>query len=147
MGSSLFPIQCNFRTQFQGLSEWVKLGLITQAMRHRALKWAEFVFLIIYLRFDLWSYVDWLVRHQYIITAKERMCFACLTWLYGLFVRTFISRINAYAGCSRPTLNFIERFDLGCSIPSLRSHFTSCQLGASIVCIQIMLNFLAWMWT
>ena len=29
----------------------------------------------------------------------EWVCFASLTWLYGLFVRTFISRTNAYAGC------------------------------------------------
>ena len=41
------------------------------------------------------------------------VCFACLTWLYGLFVRTFIPLTNAYAGCGRPTLNFIERFRLG----------------------------------
>ena len=38
-------------------------------------------------------------------------------WLYGLFVRTLTSRTDAYAGCGRPTLNFIERFELG----SLRS--------------------------
>ena len=29
----------------------------------------------------------------------EWVCFASLTWLYGLFVRTFISCTNAYAGC------------------------------------------------
>ena len=72
---------------------------------------------------------------------------ACLTWLYELLVRTLISRTNAYAGCGRPTLNFIEHFDMGLSVPTLRSHFTVCQSGASIVCIQIMLNCLAWMWT
>ena len=43
----------------------------------------------------------------------SEVCFACLTWLYGLFVRTLISLTNAYAGCGRPTLNFIERFWLG----------------------------------
>ena len=41
-------------------------------------------------------------------------CFACLTLLYGLFVRTLIPLTNyAYAGCGRPKLNFIERFRLG----------------------------------
>ena len=40
------------------------------------------------------------------------ICFACLTWLYGLFVRTLISLTNAYTDYSRPTLNFIERFRL-----------------------------------
>ena len=43
----------------------------------------------------------------------REVCFACLTWLYGLFVRTLIPVTNAYAGCGRPTLNFIERFWLG----------------------------------
>ena len=39
--------------------------------------------------------------------------FACLTWLYGLFVPTLIPLTNAYADCGRPALNFIERFRLG----------------------------------
>ena len=39
--------------------------------------------------------------------------FAYLTWLDGLFVRTFISLTNAYAGCGRFILNFIEVFWLG----------------------------------
>ena len=43
----------------------------------------------------------------------SEVCFACLAWLYGLFVRTLISFTNAYAGCGRPTLNFIEHFWLG----------------------------------
>ena len=34
-----------------------------------------------------------------------------------LFVRTLISRTNAFAGCSRPTLNAVERFVLGRSVP------------------------------
>ena len=34
-------------------------------------------------------------------------------WLYGPFVRTLISRTDAYAGSGGPTLNFIERFELG----------------------------------
>ena len=41
------------------------------------------------------------------------VCFACLAWLYGLFAGTAISLTNAYAGCGRPALNFIERIDLG----------------------------------
>ena len=39
--------------------------------------------------------------------------FACLTWLYGLFVRTLISRTNACAGCCRPTLKKFWAFCLG----------------------------------
>ena len=35
------------------------------------------------------------------------------SWLYELFVRTLMSHTDAYAGCSRPTLNVIERFELG----------------------------------
>ena len=71
-------------------------------------------------------YTDWLARrHSRSLLADEVQlgkwheernvgeCFACLTWLSGLFVKTFISRTNAYAGCGRPTLNFIERFWLG----------------------------------
>ena len=41
------------------------------------------------------------------------VCFACLAGLYQLFVGTPISLTNAYAGCGRPALNFIERIDLG----------------------------------
>ena len=41
------------------------------------------------------------------------VCFACLAWLYQLFVGTLISLTNVYAGCGRPKLNFIERIDLG----------------------------------
>ena len=71
------------------------------------------------------------------------VCSSCLTWLYELFVRTLISPTNAYAGCGRPTTNFIECFVLGRSLPfRQRSHFiTSCQSGASIiVCIQIYMS-------
>ena len=50
----------------------------------------------------------------------SEVCFACLTCLYGLFVRTLISRTIAYAGCGRPTQNFLESFDLGRSVPTLR---------------------------
>ena len=45
--------------------------------------------------------------------STTEVCLACLTWLYGLFVRTLIPLTNAYTDCGRPTLNFIERFRLG----------------------------------
>ena len=35
-----------------------------------------------------------------------------LTWLYGLFVRTLMLLTNAYTGCGRHILNFIELFRL-----------------------------------
>ena len=63
--------------------------------------------------------------HQCHLAKNEMMtsgvCFACLTWLCGLFVRTLIWRTSAYAGSGRPTLNFIERLDLGRSIPTAKS--------------------------
>ena len=46
--------------------------------------------------------------------------FLCLTWLYGLFVRTLISLTNANAGCGRPTLNFTERFAMVHSVPTAK---------------------------
>ena len=70
--------------------------LFTRAVRHRVLKWADDMVQV--AKNEMWA---------------SEVCFACLTWLYGLFVRTLISRTNAYAGCDRPTLNFIERFRLG----------------------------------
>ena len=62
-------------------------------------------------------------------------CFACLTWLYGLFVRTLISLTNAFAGCGRPTLKFIERFWLG----SVRSAFklNSKQINYDMDCMTM----------
>ena len=51
----------------------------------------------------------------------------CFPWLYGLFVRTLISRANAYASCGRPTLNVIERFELG----PLRSNTAMPVVGSS----------------
>ena len=50
---------------------------------------------------------------------KMRMrdvCFVCLVQLHELLVGTLISLMNTYAGCSTPTLNFIEHFDFGRSI-------------------------------
>ena len=44
------------------------------------------------------------------------VCFACLDWLHELLVGTLISLMNTYAGCSTPTLNFIEHFDFGLSV-------------------------------
>ena len=43
----------------------------------------------------------------------SEVCFACLTWFYGLLVRTLMLLTKAYAGCGRPTLNLIERVWLG----------------------------------
>ena len=50
----------------------------------------------------------------------ERWFFACLAWFYELFVGMLILLTNAYAGCGRPTLNFIERIDLGRSVPTAK---------------------------
>ena len=102
-----------------------------------------FVFRIIF-GVDIRSYADcWRVANMSSMSSGEEqneileseVCFSCLTWPYRPFVRTFISLTNAYAGCSRPTLNFIERFWLG-SVSWQRSHYTSCQLcaGSSTVC-------------
>ena len=44
------------------------------------------------------------------------VCFVCLVRLHELLVGTLISLMNTYAGCSTPTLNFIEHFDFGRSI-------------------------------
>ena len=52
-------------------------------------------------------------------------CFAYLTWLYGLFVRTLMLLTNAYTSCGRPTLNFIECFWSG-SIPSASKLNSEC---------------------
>ena len=100
-----------------------EICLITRAIRHRVLKWA-LVWLSYYFRrgrLPVFMVITFFARGQSTIgqmTAKNEMwasevCFTCLTWLYRLFVRTLISRTNAYAGCGRPTLNFIERFWLG----------------------------------
>ena len=48
-----------------------------------------------------------------VMRISEELKFAGLAWLYGLFVGTLMSRTDVYAGCSRTTLNFIERFELG----------------------------------
>ena len=64
----------------------------------------------------LWAKNSW--ADDMVQVAKNKMwvsevCFACLTWLYRLFVRMLISLTNTYTGCGRPTLNFIECFWLG----------------------------------
>ena len=85
-------------------------------------------------------YADWLAANNHVLcswvkyswaddmvqVAKNEMwarvkcaLLARLT-LYGLFIRTLISLTNAYAGCRRPTLNFIERFDLDRSVPTAK---------------------------
>ena len=63
------------------------------------------------------------------------MCFACLARLYELFVGTLISLMNAYARRGRPTLNLIERFDLGRSVPTVKPlHFVS--VGRNVQYLQ-----------
>ena len=51
------------------------------------------------------------------------VCFACLAWLYELLVGTLISLMNTYAGCGRPTLNFIEDFGFGRSVQDSEAGF------------------------
>ena len=51
-----------------------------------------------------WAKYSW--ADDMVQVAKSEMwasevCFACLTWLYGLFVRMLMSLINTYAGCGR----------------------------------------------
>ena len=67
----------------------------------------------------------------------SEVCFACLTWLYGLFVRKLISLKNAQDGCGRPTLNFIEFFWLGSvhSASKLNSQFT--QMNYEMSCVTM----------
>ena len=48
------------------------------------------------------------------------LCFPGLAWLYQLFVGTLISVTNTYTGCDRPTINFIEHFDLSRSVPTAK---------------------------
>ena len=65
------------------------------------------------------------------------VCFACLARLYELFVGTLISLTNAYAGCGRPTLNYIERFDLGRSVPTAKPlHLMSVGRNVNTVCTE-----------
>ena len=63
----------------------------------------------------LCSWVKYSWADDTVQVAKNEMweSFARLTWFYGLFVRTLMLLAKAYAGCSRPTLNFIERVWLG----------------------------------
>ena len=87
-----------------------------------------------------WAKSSW--ADDMVHVAKNEMwasevCFACLTWLYGLFVRTLISRTNAYAVCGRHTLNFIERFWLG-SVRSASKLNSKCtQMNYEMNCITM----------
>ena len=69
----------------------------------------------------------------------SEVCFACLTWLYELFVRMFISLTNAYmyTSCGRPTLNFIRHFWFGsvCSASKLNSKCP--QMNCEMNCITM----------
>ena len=65
------------------------------------------------------------------------MCFACLARLYEMFVGTLISLTNAYAGSGRFTLNYIERFDLGRSVPTAKPlHLMSVGRNVNTVCTE-----------
>ena len=127
--------------------------IFSRTARQRVLKWA-WLFFVLSLGSNTGLYADWLARRQYVINVIWRRtkcwrvnCVLCLTnlALWTVFVSTLISRTNAYAGCGRPTLNFIEGV-LNWGAPFRQwSHFTSCQSGAPYV--QIMSTSLAWMWT
>ena len=77
---------------------------------------------------DFRSYADWLACRQYVNNViwrrtkcgPDKWALLCSTWLCGLFVKTLISRTNAYGSCSRPTLNFIECFVLRRSAPTAK---------------------------
>ena len=103
----------------------------SRAVRHRVLKWARFVFCIFIIFLGggrLLVLIGGCAANMSSLVTNEEVCFVCLTWLYGPFVRTLVSCTNAHAGCGRPTLNFIERFVLGRSLPFRQwSHFTLCQ--------------------
>ena len=89
--------------------------------------------------------IGWCATNMSSLVKNEEVCFACLTWLYGLSVKTLISRTNyAHSGCGRLTLNFIECFVLGRSLPfRQRSHFTSCQSGTNrIICMNVNLKMI-----
>ena len=66
-----------------------------------------------------WSRVNYSGQLKNKMSTSD-VCFACQAWLYELFVGKLISLTNAYAGCGRPTLNFIERIDLGRSVPTAK---------------------------
>ena len=86
-----------------------------------------------------WAKYSW--ADDMVQVAKNEMWvsevyFACLTWLYGLFVRTLISLTNAYAGCSRSTLKRIECFWLGFVVPSASQLNAKCtQMNYEMNCI------------
>ena len=96
--------------------------VITQVGRHWVIKWARFfLFLLLILHFGCWLVCGLMTRsllsadhvlRKYKMATSD-VCFACLTWLYELFVGMLISLMNAYASCGRPTLNFSEHIDLG----------------------------------
>ena len=94
---------------------------ITRAERHRVIKWALFL-LSPFCLFADFALGHWLVRGlmtRSLLVCWSRVrestvgrkmstsdvCFACLAWLYELFVGTLRSLTNLYTG-------FIERFDV-----------------------------------
>ena len=118
----------------------------------------SFFFLSYIFGVDFRSYADWLACRQYVINVisgeerhKGEWSVLCLPNLaLGLFVRMLMPlNTNAYASCGRPSVNFIDRFNLGHFILIAKPlHLVA--LGASsntVAYVQIMLKCLAWMWT
>ena len=113
-----------------------------------------FFFVVDFLLLPILQFGRWLVRgsitHSLLFVDHvlgkvhwAERCGLCLTWLYGLFVRTLMPLTNAYTGCGRPTLNFIERFDLGRSVPTAKP----LHVRAQRTCMHRMSTSLAWVWT
>ena len=55
--------------------------IITRAVRHRVLKGAPFVFVLLFWGVDFRSYADWLACRHFFLAKKEmwarEVCFAC----------------------------------------------------------------------
>ena len=116
-----------------------------------------FVFFVLFFwgRLPVFMLIGWHAANNHILcswvstvgqnmvqVAKNEMwasevCFSCLAWLYELFVGTLISLTNAYAGCGRPTLNFIDHFWLG-SVRSASKLNSKCtQMNYEMTCITL----------
>ena len=104
----------------QNYGNWIFQSFYSAAGGSRVLKWARF---FSPLGSTSGLDADWLARRQQsrsLFVGEEQITrckwrrttvgFSCLTWFFGLFAGTVISVRNAYAGCGRTTLNFIERF-------------------------------------
>ena len=76
-------------------------------------------------------------RKKTSVTMVHGASFDCLTWLYGLFVRTLMSLMNAYASCGRSTLNFIECFWLGSVHSASKLNAKCTQMNYEMNCITM----------